>query len=129
MSKFHGAAKRVNYARFNAIGDTLTGIVVAIEETTVPDIIDGRVVGPKIDVKTGHPQTQIDIAVQNEGDAYPTVVHARTMVSAALAAELDRIKASDLHVGDHLTLTYVSDEEDGSDYPAKVYKADIKPGK
>lgn len=129
MSKFHAAAKRVNYARFSALGDTVAGTVVAIDETTVPDIVGGRVVGPKLDVKTGHPQTQVDISVQGEGDAYPTVIHARTMVSSALAEELDRIKAADLHVGDHLTLTYVSDEEDGSDFPAKVYKASIKPGK
>lgn len=121
--------ERVRYARFRNPGDTVAGTVVSIDEVTMPDIVDGKIVGPKFDVN-GTVQTQTDIRLDVDGQI--TTVHARTMVGLAIQDALDKIGADDLEVGDHLSLTYVTDEDSSEDIPAKVYEAVVtksKPGK
>lgn len=121
--------ERVRYARFRNPGDTVTGVVASIEEVTMPDIVDGKIVGPKFDVN-GTVQTQTDIRLDVDGEI--TTVHARTMVGLAIQEALVKIGADDLEVGDTLTLTYVTDEDASEDIPAKIYEAVVskpKPGK
>lgn len=118
--------ERVRYARFRKPGDTVAGVVTSIEEVTLPDIVDGRIVGPRFNVD-GTVLTQTDIRLDVDGEI--TVLHARTMVGLAIQEALVKAKADDLYVGDHLSITYVTDEDANEDITAKVYEAVVKPGK
>lgn len=116
--------ERKRYARFRAPGDTFEGKVVSIDEVTLPDIQEGRIVGPRFDVD-GNVLTQTDIKLDIDGDI--VIVHARTMVGLAIQEALALIGADDLHVGDHLSLTYVTDEDANEAIPAKLYDAVVTP--
>lgn len=116
--------ERVRYARFRRPGETVAGTVLEITEVPVPDIVDGRVVGPRFDAN-GTIVTQTDIKLDVDGNA--TVVHARTMVGLAIGEALEQANVADLSVGDHLTLTYVTDEDSDEEIPAKLYEAKVVP--
>jgi hypothetical protein len=124
---FFNETQRTIPARFNSVGTKITGKVLSVTEAPVPVFEGGRPVAAKTDL-VGTLEVQADVVLDVNGTR--TLMHTRGGISYAIAAELQRIKAADLNVGDTLTIEYTGDEELTEDLtPAKVFKATIKPGK
>lgn len=114
---------RLKTARFTSPGDTFEGIVKKVELKAVPEFNDaGRIVGPKFEADGSLVQRPDILIEDSEGR---TVIHASVGISIAIAQALEEIKAPDLHPGDHLTLTYETDEIDDGDFPTKLYTAAV----
>jgi hypothetical protein len=118
---------RLRTARFPSVGTTIEGVVTSIVDVAVPDFVDGRIVGPKFDV-SGTVQMQADVTVIDT-DGEETVIHTGTGIAIAIAAALKAAKATDLHPGDTLTVSYVADEDAEDGFATKVYDAVVVPAK
>jgi len=117
--KFETTERNAAPARFNRIGTTVEGTVLKAETAPVPEFVNGRVVGPKMDVNG--PVTQIDVTLDVNG--VPTVLHTRGGMGNAIAAALN---GAELREGDYLSVTYVADEPISDEIdPAKVYAAKV----
>jgi hypothetical protein len=126
MGRFNETARTIP-ARFNSVGTKITGKVLSVGDAPVPVFEGGRPVAAKTDL-VGTLEVQTDVVLDVNGTR--TLMHTRGGISYAIAAELQRIHADDLNVGDVLTVEYTGDEDMGEDLtPAKVFKATIKPGK
>lgn len=123
MARFQNTTRTVP-ARFSRIGTKIGGVVTRITDVAVPEFYNGKPVGPKSDFLTGELIMQADVVLDVDGVL--TLVHTRGGIEFAIASELQTKGLPDLHVGDTLTLEYVSDEDMGEDLsPAKVYAATI----
>lgn len=125
MSRF-SETTRTRQARFPRIGATVSGTVVDITDSAIPEFIEGRIVGPKFDPTTGRMVTQADVIVEN--DKGKAIIHTRGGVAVAIAVALQEIGADDLNVGDTLSVTYESDDETDGDFDEKVYSATVNGG-
>jgi len=121
MGRF-SETSRTRQARFPRIGANVTGVVVDITDSAIPEFVDGRIVGPKFDVN-GTMVTQTDVTVENENGK--SIIHTRGGVAVAIALALVEAKSDDLAVGDTLSVTYESDEETDGDFAEKVYSATV----
>lgn len=119
MGRF-SETSRTRQARFPQIGASVSGTVVDITDSAIPEFVDGRIVGPKFDVN-GTMVTQTDVTVEN--DKGKSVIHTRGGVAVAIALALEKLGADDLAVGDQLSVTYESDDETDGDFAEKVYSA------
>lgn len=125
MARFAQTARTVP-ARFQSIGTVIDGTVLSITDEPVPEFVNGRVVGPRRTVG-GEIMTQADVVLDVAG--VNTLVHTRGGIEYAIATELHKIGADDLHPGDYLSLTWAGEEDMGADLdPAKVFSAKIVPG-
>lgn len=125
MGRFNRTT-RLRTARFPQPGATVHGVVTEIVDTPVPEFDgNGRIVGPKFDVN-GVVAMQADVTVVDEAGE-ETVIHTGTGIAIAIALALKTAKATDLHVGDTLTVTYNTDEDADEGIPTKVYGAKVVP--
>lgn len=103
-------AIRLPSVKFPTIGTAVTGTVVEIGTSTVPDFDDrGRPSGIKFD-DDGKPLEQVDVTLDVEG--VKTVLHTDGAIFWAIGRALAEVPgAEDLEVGDVLTVTYTGDGE------------------
>lgn len=122
-------AIRLPSAKFPEIGTVVTGTVVEIGTSTVPDFDDrGRPNGVKVDEQTGEPRMQVDVTLDHEGAK--SVLHTDGAIFYAIGRALAEIGSEDLEPGDVLTVTYTGDGEPtakGRNAP-KQYSASIQKG-
>lgn len=147
MSNFKAATART--VKLTSIGSSVTGIVSSVD-TEVQMAFDenNRPNGPRFDANGNVVMgTVITMATTDDkGDPTANVVKLRvgdsiftdkgkevsrttSGLAVAIAEGLAHARADDLHVGDTITVTYVSDEpvETEGYSPAKVYMVDIDP--
>ena len=110
MGRFTDAI-RLPSAKFPEIGDAVSGAVLELSESTVPDFDDkGRPSGVKYDEDGTTPLSQVDVTL-DQGDGKKIVLHTDGAVFWAIGRALAEIGAEDLEVGDTLTVTYTGDGE------------------
>ena len=128
MGRFDNAI-RLPSAKFPEIGTVVSGVVVELGESTVPDFdAKGRPSGVKYEEDGTTPLTQVDVTL--EADGVKTVLHTDGGVFWAIGRALAEIGAEDLEVGDTLTIEYTADGEPtakGRNAP-KQYTATIVKG-
>lgn len=123
MSRFNRTT-RLRTARFPSVGASIVGTVLSINDVAVPEFDGhGKVIGPKFDVN-GTMLLQPDIVVETP-DGEETVIHAGTGIQVAIGAALQSHQIRDLLVGDHLSVTYIADEDADELTPTKVYSAEV----
>ena len=147
MSNFKAATART--VKLSSIGSSVTGIVSSVD-TEVQMAFDenNRPNGPRFDANGNVVMgTVITMATTDDkggptanvvklrvGDSIFTdkgkeVSRTTSGLAVAIAEGLAHAKVGDLHVGDTITVTYVSDEpvETEGYNPAKVYMVEIDP--
>lgn len=128
MGRFTDAI-RFPSAKFPEIGTVVTGTVVEIGESTVPDFDDrGRPSGVKFAEDGTTPLTQVDVTLESEGKK--VVLHTDGAIFYSIGRALAEIGADDLEDGDVLTVTYTGDGEPaakGRNAP-KQYSAVVERG-
>lgn len=124
-------AIRLPSASFPTIGDTISGEVLEIAESTVPTFDGkGRIVPdtPRTD-DAGNVMKQIDVTLDT-GNGKKAVLHTGGSIYYAIGRALAEIGADDLATGDTLTVTYTGDGEPtakGRNAP-KQYSATVAKG-
>ena len=121
-------AIRLPSVKFPNIGDAVTGVVVELGNSPVPDFDDkGRPSGVKFDDK-GEALIQVDVTLEAEGKK--VVLHTDGAIYYAIGRALAEIGAEDLEVGDTLAITYTGDGEPTAPKrnPPKQYSATITKG-
>lgn len=121
------SAKRIPSVKFPAIGDSVTGVVVEIGTSTVPDFDEkGRPSGVKFEEDGTTPKTQVDVTLDRDGKLVQ--LHTDGGVFFAIGRALAESGIDDLEVGCELTVTYTGDGEptaEGRNAP-KQYSAVIR---
>ena len=103
-------AIRLPSAKFPTIGTVVTGTVVEIGTSTVPDFDDrGRPNGVKFEDDGTTPKSQVDVTLDHEGAK--SVLHTDGAIFYSIGRALAEIGAEDLEPGDTLTVTYTGDGE------------------
>lgn len=108
MGKFTDAI-RLPSAKFPTVGTAVSGFVVEVSESDVPQFDDkGRISGVRVD-EAGEVLRQIDVVLATETGR--VVLHTGGSIYYAIGRALAEIDAEDLLVGDALTVTYTGDGE------------------
>jgi len=112
-------------AKFPTIGTAITGSVLGLRDSPVPEFENGRPAGFKTN-SDGTPFTQLDILVEL-ADGTRQVLHTGGSMFDAIADALDEFGQDDLIVGHVLTVTYSEDGPDNTrGYPSKIYTAKVE---
>lgn len=112
-------------AKFPTLGTSITGSVLEIRDTPVPEFENGRPVGFKTN-SDGSAFTQVDIEIETaEGERL--VFHTGGQMFDAIADALDDFGPDDLVAGHVLTVTYSENgPKNTRGYPAKIYTAKVE---
>lgn len=106
---FFDDAVRLPSAKFPNIGDHVSGIVVDLGHSDVPDFdANGRVSGVKYE-EDGSPMQQVDVGLNTDDGLI--CLHTGGAIFYAIGRALAEIGAEDLEVGDSLIVTYTGDGE------------------
>lgn len=128
MGRFTDAI-RLPSAKFPEIGTIVTGVVVELGESNVPDFDSkGRPSGIKYEEDGETPRTQVDVTL--EADGKKIVLHTDGAIFYAIGRALAELGAEDLEEGDALSVEYTGDGEataKGRNAP-KQYTAVIQKG-
>lgn len=114
-------------AKFPTVGTKVSGVVLSIEESPVPEFDSrGRITGNKKD-DDGNTLMQTDVTLST--DAGKIVLHTGGAIVYAIGRALGEIGADNLYIGDRLTVEYTGDGEPtakGRNAP-KQYAAVVEP--
>lgn len=114
-------------AKFPNIGDKVSGVVLKIEQSPVPEFDSrGRITGNKTD-DDGKVVMQTDVTLGTDGGKL--VLHTGGAIVYAIGRALGEIGADNLYEGDRLTVEYTGDGEPtakGRNAP-KQYAATVEP--
>lgn len=121
MASFKDAV-RLPSAKFPTIGDTVSGVVLSIEDADVPHFNkDGRIEGVETN-EDGTTKQQIDVLL--ETPAGKVTLHTGGGIMFAIGRALGEIGAEDLDAGDTLSVSYDADgPKKAGRNPAKQYSA------
>jgi hypothetical protein len=100
-------AIRLPSAKFAEVGASVSGVVVEIGESMVPEFNDkGQIDGLKFDAD-GNTIPQVDVTIETDGKK--VIIHTDGAIFYAIGRALAEIGADDLEPGDTLTVTYTGD--------------------
>lgn len=103
-------AIRLPSAKFPEVGTIVSGVVVEIGTSNVPDFDErGRPAGFKYQEDGETIKTQVDVTVETDGKK--VVIHTDGAIFYAIGRALAEAGSDDLNVGDVLAITYTGDGE------------------
>lgn len=123
-------AIRLPSAKFPTVGTVVSGTVLELSTSNVPDFDDkGRPSGLKYQEDGTTPLTQVDVTLDT-GENRKITLHTDGAIFWAIGRNLAEIGSEDLEVGDRIEITYTGDGEataKGRTAP-KQYTANITKG-